>query len=117
METIMTDQDLVAAFLAKGGEVTQCEAGVSVGLAKTDYLPRKPGSFGNRPAAPKLETGDQKFDMYANALPSELREWAGATVQDVRALYKEYRALKKDGLLAKYLPIVKAWKEQASEAA
>lgn len=107
----MTDQDLVAAYLAKGGAVTVVDPGVSLGLAKTDYLPRKPGGFGNRPAAPKLSTGDTKFDMYANALPSEMRAWAGATEQDVRALYKEYRALKKDGLLAKYLPIVQEWEK------
>jgi len=105
----MSDQDLVAQYLAKGGQVTQVEAGVSVGLAKTDYLPRKRSGFANRPAAPKLETGDAKFDMYANALPSELRAWAAATGQDVRALYKEYRALKKDGLLEKHMPAVKAW--------
>lgn len=105
----MTDQDLVAAYLAQGGQVTAVDPGVSIGLAKTDYLPRKPGGFGNRPAAEKLNTGDPKFDMYANALPSELRRWVAATGQDVRALYKEYRALKKDGLLAKYLPIVQEW--------
>ena len=112
----MTDQDLVAAYLAKGGQVQTVEAGVSIGLAKTDYLPRKLGGFSNRPAAPKLSTGDTKFDMYANALPSELRAWCAATEQDVRALYKEYRALKKDGLLAKYLPIVQEWEKSNAEA-
>ena len=105
----MSDQDLVAQYLARGGQVTQVEAGVSIGLAKTDYLPRKAGGFANRPAAPKLNTGDAKYDMYVNALPSELRAWAAATNQDVRDLYKQYRALKKDGLLAKHMPAVKEW--------
>ena len=107
----MTDQALIDAFLAKGGTITAVDPGVSIGMKKTDYIARKPGGFGNRPAAEKLNTGDAKFDMYANALPSELRAWAGATNQDVRGLYKEYRALKKDGLLAKYLPVVQEWEK------
>lgn len=107
----MTDKDLIEAYLAKGGTIQTVEAGVSIGLAKTNYLPRKAGGFANRPAAPKLSTGDVKFDMYANALPNEMRAWVGATNQDVRALYKEYRALKKEGLLAKYLPVVQEWEK------
>jgi len=107
----MTEQTYIEQFLAKGGQVTQVEADVSLGLRRTNYLPRRIGK--GQVAAEKLKSGDTKFDMYLNALPGELRKWAMSTSQDVRALYKEYRALKKQGLVEKYLPIVKEW-EQAN---
>lgn len=105
----MSDQNLIEQFLANGGKVTNVETEVSIGLRRTKYLPRRaaPGTV----APEKLNTGDAKFDMYCNALPGELRAWAMSTSQDVRALYKEYRALKKQGLVEKYLPIVKEWEQ------
>lgn len=49
-----------------------------------------------------ISTGDSNFDLYCNALPKPLRQWAAATKQDVRGLYKEYRTLKASGMIAKY---------------
>lgn len=103
----MTEQTYIEQFLAKGGQITQVEADVSLGLRRTDYLPRRIGK--GQVASEKLNTGDRKFDMYLNALPSELRKWVLATGQDVRKLYKEYRQMKKKGLLDTYMPAVKEW--------
>lgn len=105
----MSDQALVDQFIANGGSVTQVETEVSLGMKRSDYLPRRvaPGQV----VAEKLSSGDTKFDMYLNALPGELRKWALATSQDVRKLYKEYRALKKEGLVAKYQPAVAEWEQ------
>lgn len=102
------DQAAIAAFK---GQVTVVEANVSVGLSKKKYGLAKPRGFAGRPAAEKIASGDPKFDMYCNALPGFMRQWAAATEQDVRALYKEYRDLKADGMSAKYQPIVQAWEQ------
>jgi len=51
-----------------------------------------------------VKSGDEKFDMYLKALPKELQPKVLAEGLDPRALYKEYRTLKRDGLLKKYLP-------------
>ena len=105
----MSDQALIDQFIANGGSITQVETDVSLGMRRTAYLPRRVGA--GQVAAEKLRSGDTKFDMYLNALPGELRKWALATSQDVRGLYKEYRALKKEGLLAKYQPVVAEWEQ------
>lgn len=105
----MSDQALIDQFIANGGSVTQVETDVSLGMRRTAYLPRRVAV--GQVAAEKLRSGDTKFDMYLNALPGELRKWALATSQDVRGLYKEYRALKKEGLLAKYQPAVAEWEQ------
>ena len=105
----MTEQTYIEQFLAKGGQVTQVEADVSLGMKRSNYLPRRVAN--GQVAAKKLSSGDAKYDMYLNALPGELRKWAMATSQDVRKLYKEYRALKKEGLVAKYQPAVAEWEE------
>lgn len=105
----MSDQALIDQFIASGGKVTQVETEVSLGMRRTTYLPRRVAA--GQVAAEKLRSGDTKFDMYLNALPGELRKWALATSQDVRGLYKEYRALKKEGLLAKYQQAVAEWEQ------
>lgn len=78
------------------------EPGVAMGLRKTDYLKRKPGGFAKGPRAEPIKSGDPKFDMYANALPVAIRQKVVDAGLDVRALYKEYRAIGKDALVAKY---------------
>lgn len=103
------DQAAIAGYLAKGEPVTVITPNVSRGMKKTDYIARQPGGFANGPRAEAIKTDDPKFDMYCNALPKELRSWAAGTGQDVRGMYKEYRVLKRDGLVAKYLPVVAEW--------
>lgn len=84
-----------------GVKITKFAPGVAIGLKKTDYLPADVGGFGGRKAEP-IQTDDPKFDMYANALPAAIRKEAVTRGCDVRAMYKEYRAMGRDALVAKY---------------
>lgn len=92
--------------LVKGHKVqkiTVCDPGVSIGMKKTDYLPRnKSGGAKGGPRAEPIKSGDPKFDMYANALPKAIRQKVVDAGLDVRALYKEYRAIGRDALVEKY---------------
>jgi len=88
----------VEQLLARGGTVTQVPAGAAGGVKR----PRGPRQGNGRTAAPLIDTGDKKFDMYLNALPGPLRAIVVPQGLDPRALYKEYRALGKAGLLEKY---------------
>jgi hypothetical protein len=49
-----------------------------------------------------LAVGDAKFDLYNNALPPEVRKVVIDKQLCPRTIYKEYRSLKKVGLIAKY---------------
>lgn len=93
-------QKALAEYLARGGTVRTFDPDVAIGMSKTKYVGRKaPG--GGRKAEP-IQTGDKKFDMYLNALPEPVRVLVVPLGWDPRELYKEYRALKKEGLIAKY---------------
>lgn len=97
--TTKENQLLRAKYLESGGTVTVGEDGVAIGLQRSKYVGRRGG--GGKKAEP-IKTGDQKFDMYLNALPQPVRVLVVPLGWDPRELYKEYRALKKDGLIAKY---------------
>lgn len=77
---------------------TKYAPGVAQGLKKTKYLPAEVGG-GGRVAEP-ISSGDPKFDMYANALPAAIRKEVVARGEDVRALYKRYREVGRDALVA-----------------
>lgn len=94
---------LVEQFLANGGHITKCDTGVAIGLKRTDYVVVKVCGFtGHGPRAEPISSGDPKFDMYANALPKAIRQQVVDAGLDVRALYKEYRAIGRDALVEKY---------------
>ena len=99
----LTDDEVKAVVKGKGVKhVTICDPGVAGGLKKTDYMKRKvPAGFGGKATEP-IASGDPKFDMYANALPKPIRQKVVDAGLDVRALYKEYRAIGRDGMIAKY---------------
>lgn len=90
-------------YLARGGTVRQFDAEVAdgSGLNAVKTRGRRAGKNGGRKAEP-IQTGDAKFDMYLNALPEPVRVLVVPLGWDPRELYKEYRALKKDGIIAKY---------------
>ena len=86
----------------KDKDIEVLDLGVAQGLAKSKYIIPKRKGWANRPAADRIETGDRKFEMYANALPAAIRKKVVAEGYDVRALYTEYRLIGKDGMVAKY---------------
>lgn len=96
--------DLVQDFLAAGGKIIKADAGVAQGLKRTNYVKAKPGGFAGRsgPRAEPINSGDPKFDMYANALPKPIRQKVVDAGLDVRQLYKEYRAIGRDAMVEKY---------------
>lgn len=92
---------ILAQTVTNGVTITKYAPGVAVGLKKTDYLPADHGGFGGKTATP-ITTDDPKYDMYANALPAAIRQGVVAQKLDARAIYKEYRKMGKDALVAKY---------------
>ena len=95
-----------------GVTVTKYAPGVAQGLRKTDYLPADVGGFGGRKAEP-IKTDDPKYDMYANALPAAIRGECVERGMDVRALYKRYREIGKDALIAE---VQAGWSAEAERA-
>jgi hypothetical protein len=91
-----------AELKKKGKEVTKVAPGVSIGLKKSSYIAPTRKGWANRPAAEKITQGDEKFQMYANALPSAIRAKVIYAGYDPRELYKEYRAIGKDAMVEKY---------------
>jgi hypothetical protein len=91
------------AYLANGGTIRQFDSEVAAGsgLNAVATRGRRAGKNGGRKAEP-ISTGDAKFDMYLNALPEPVRVLVVPLGWDPRELYKEYRTLKKDGIIAKY---------------
>ena len=90
----------IATYLANGGTIKNVELDVATGLVRKNYVKRK-GPTGKRSPDP-ITTGDPKYDMYLNALPHPVRPVVIAQGLDPRELYKEYRTLKKEGMIAKY---------------
>lgn len=89
-------------WLAAHPEYTKVPDDVAHGLQRSKYIPRKGGN--GKTAAPLISTGDPKYDMYLNALPGPVRDVVIRDALDPRALYKEYRLIKKAGMIAKYAP-------------
>lgn len=75
--------------------------GVARGLKKTDYIKRT-GFFGNRGPSKRLETGDDKFDLYLNALPAAIRQNVVDKKLCPKTIYKEYRKEGKDVVVQRY---------------
>lgn len=88
-------------YLERGGKVNQFDAEVAQGSGLKKSATRGRKVSGGRKAEP-ISTGDKKFDMYLNALPEPVRVLVVPLGWDPRELYKEYRALKKEGIIAKY---------------
>ena len=91
----------LADYLAAGGTVKHFDPDVAHGVERKSTGLKRKSSNGGRKAEP-ISTGDAKFDMYLNALPQPVRVLVVPLGLDPRALYKEYRLLKKEGLIAKY---------------
>ena len=88
-------------YLAKGGTVKSFDPDLAQGVKRSTTSLKRKAPGGGRKAEP-IQTGDAKFDMYLNALPEPVRVLVIPNGLDPRELYKEYRALKKEGLIAKY---------------
>ncbi len=82
-----------------GVAITKCPTGVARGLAPSDFIK---SSRGSGRISEAIATDDPKYDMYANALPALIRNKVCAAGLDVRQLYKEYRSIGRDAMVAKY---------------
>ncbi len=81
---------------------TRFSDGVAMGLRRSDYINERGGGGGSRAGAPPIQTDDPKYNMYTNALPAAIRHKVCAAGLDVRQLYKEYRSIGRDAMVAKY---------------
>lgn len=95
-----TSRMLAWEIANSGVAITKCPTGVARGLTPSDFIKGKSGGSG-RTAEP-INTDDPKYNMYANALPAPIRHKVCAAGLDVRQLYKEYRNIGRDAMVAKY---------------
>lgn len=100
----MTKIETTEEFLARGGHVMVARTEAAQGLKRSKYIKREFHGFGDRAPAEPINSGDPKFDMYANALPRAIRQTVVDQGLDVRALYKEYRTLGAAAMVEKYAP-------------
>lgn len=92
------------ASAAQGGSVTDFSHGLIKGTMKErdPNIAAKSKSTAPRKRDTELEFGSDKWKMYANAIPKQVRGKLCTAESDVRALYKELRSLGKDEFLKKY---------------
>lgn len=84
---------------------TRFSDGVAMGLRRSDYINERGWNGGGRAVSPPIKTDDPKYDMYANALPSAIRQKVCEAGLDVRQLYKEYRKIGREAMVLKYQEI------------
>jgi hypothetical protein len=91
------------ASAALGGSITD----IGYGLVATVRVEREPKVAKERSESTgkrndELRPGTAKWDMYAKAIPKDVRDKLCVEGADLRALYKELRAEGKDTFITKY---------------